>query len=338
MGERTDEIVADETTAPEQVSEADVEAELEAAQIRSDIEQTRAEMGDTIDALQQKLDPSRIAEQVKVELREKVGEAYESAKQTVKEATIGRVEKMATNVTDAISDVSQRAGAAVSDTGSSIVQVIRENPLASTLVGVGLGMMLANARSSRRSYSASWDRDRRGSYAYPYSAGDRYSSAERFSSRGESAYGDTGLSDSAHGVLDTAKDAVSSAASSVKETAGNVADATREQVSHVADQARYGARAAGDWFQATLQENPLVLGIAALAAGAIVGLSFPSTRVESQYMGQAADQVVDRAKSLARDTAEKVQHVAQEAGRTMKDAAQKEGLTTGGNNEPAPRV
>ena len=37
----------------------------DAAQIRSDIEHTRADLSDTINALQEKLDPTRIAEQVK---------------------------------------------------------------------------------------------------------------------------------------------------------------------------------------------------------------------------------------------------------------------------------
>ena len=73
----------------------------------------------------------------------------------------------------------------------------------------------------------------------------------------------------------------------------------------------------------------MTLGIAALAAGALVGLSLPTTRVEGEYMGEARDRLMDQAKSVAQDTADKVQRVAGEAGRTFKDAAQKEGLVTG---------
>ena len=37
---------------------------------------------------------------------------------------------------------------------------------------------------------------------------------------------------------------------------------------------------------------------------------------------------MDQAKSVASEAAGKVQHVAEEAGKTLKDAAQKEGLTS----------
>jgi hypothetical protein len=66
-----------------------------------------------------------------------------------------------------------------------------------------------------------------------------------------------------------------------------------------------------------------------LAAGAIVGLSLPTTRVENEYLGEARDRLVGQAKSAAHEAAEKVQRVTSEAGRTLKDAAQKEGLVTG---------
>jgi len=65
---------------------------------------------------------------------------------------------------------------------------------------------------------------------------------------------------------------------------------------------------------------------AALAAGALVGMTVPSARLEGEYMGEARERLVSQAKSVAQDAAGKVQRVAQEAGRTVKDSAQKEGL------------
>jgi hypothetical protein len=106
-------------------------------------------------------------------------------------------------------------------------------------------------------------------------------------------------------------------------------DTTRQQLSSATDQARQGARAASDWFSSILRENPLALGVAALAAGALFGLSLPSTRIEGEYMGEARDHLVEGAKSAAQEAAGKVQRVTQEAGRTLKEAAQKEGLTSG---------
>lgn len=50
-------------------------------------------MSQTIDALQEKLDPARIAEQVKEQIRERATEAYDSAKESIRDATIGRAER-----------------------------------------------------------------------------------------------------------------------------------------------------------------------------------------------------------------------------------------------------
>ena len=279
---------------------AESEGGAEAAQLRSDIEQTRGSLSQTIDALQEKLDPSRIAEQVKDQIREKAGEAFDTAKNTVREATIGKAEKIMANVSETVSDVTGRAGAAVKDTGSSIRQYASENPFPLVLIGVGVGILAFNMRrKSQPSY-----RD------YP-------------APRGSSS-----LTDKARETTGRATAALSSAADSVRDTANSAVDATRQQLSYVTDQARHGAEVATDRFQTTLEESPLALGVAALAAGAILGLSLPSTQIEGEYMGKARDQVVDRAKSVAQETAQKVQRVTEEAGRTLKDAAQKEGLAT----------
>src|SRR5205085_5658969 len=64
------------------------EPEQQVMEIRENIEQTRAQMSETIDELQERLSPSNLKEQVK----EQVIEQYEQVKETVREATIGKVE------------------------------------------------------------------------------------------------------------------------------------------------------------------------------------------------------------------------------------------------------
>jgi len=120
------------------------------AQIRSNIEQTRADLSDIIGALQEKLDPSRIAEQVKDQLREKATEAYDTAKTAVRDATVGKAEKIMANVSETVTDMTGRAGAAVTDTGSTVVRYIRENPIPFALVGIGLGMLAFNKRQNQQ--------------------------------------------------------------------------------------------------------------------------------------------------------------------------------------------
>ncbi len=278
----------------------------EVAQIRSGIEQTRADLSSTIDALQDKLDPSRIAEQVKEQIREKATEAFDTAKTTVKEATIGKAEKLMSNVSETVSDATSRAGSVVKDKGSSVIQYIRENPIPFALLGVGVGMLTMHKR-----------KDSPSSYGSSRSNGGSYGQYDRFN-------GETKNSPS---VTDRARDIVGSASDRARGIVGSASDTLKTQVSAVSDQARQTAQTAGNRFQSTLQKNPMAVGIAALAAGAIIGLTLPSTDVEGEYLGEARDRLVNQAKSVAQEAAHKVQRVTEEAGRSVKDAAQKEGLT-----------
>ena len=290
MGETTNEVTSAATAS---------DSTEEASEIRSGIEQTRSNLSATIDALQDKLDPSRIAEQVKDQIREKATEAFDTAKSAVKEATIGKAEKIMSSVSDAVSDMTGRAGTAVSDTSSSAMQYIRDNPVPFALVGLGLGLLAMNKRRTGPSSSYS---DTRPDASLANRAQDLAS----------------GVAASARGAASTVRDAASSAA-----------DTTRQQFHDVSDQARKGAQVASDRIQGTFQENPLALGIASLAAGALVGLSLPITQIEGEYMGEARDRLVGQAKSVAQDVVGKVQRITEEAGTTVKNVAQKEGLVAG---------
>jgi ElaB/YqjD/DUF883 family membrane-anchored ribosome-binding protein len=283
-------------------------------------------LSETIDALQEKLDPARIAEQVKGQIREKATEAYDTAKDAVKEATIGKAEKIMSNVSETVTNATERAGTAVRDTSSSVVQYIRDNPVPFALIGIGAGML---ALSTRRKEGSPYDWSRNiESDAYGRSGGGDWS--RRQSSLTDRARDvASGVADTTREATERATTAVSSAATSVRDVATSAADTTRQQLNYVSDQAREGARIASARVQTALQDNPLAVGVAVLAAGAIVGLSLPATRVENEYMGEVRDRLVGQAKSVAHDAAEKVQRVTGEAGRTLKDAAQKEGLMVG---------
>ena len=66
-----------------------------------------------------------------------------------------------------------------------------------------------------------------------------------------------------------------------------------------------------------LDRNPLLLGAAALIAGAAVGLSIPETESENQFMGEAREQLVERAQEAAHQAVEKVKDVAGEAAQNI---------------------
>jgi ElaB/YqjD/DUF883 family membrane-anchored ribosome-binding protein len=303
--------------------------EGEEEQIRADIERTRAGLSQTIDALQEKLAPERIIDQVKEKVHEHAAEVLESAKHAVREATIGKAGKIMDNVTDSINYATRKVGVAMED--SPIFTAIRENPMPFLLISAGVGILAMNKRNAtskyrgERRYPPAYDAPER-SYS-GYDDGNRMKSTLYSPADDHRDYLDSAKESVGH-VADRTQEFVSSAAGTIKDKAADVANRTREQVDYLSDQAQQGARRASDTFDTMLRDYPLAVGIAALAAGAVVGLALPSTRVESEYMGETRDQLIEKAQSAAKETVEKVQRVAHEAGRTIQEEAQHQGLTS----------
>jgi gas vesicle protein len=99
------------------------------------------------------------------------------------------------------------------------------------------------------------------------------------------------------GTIDSLKDAVTGTASSVKDAAPD------------AQQLSGGARQAAG----VAQQNPLGLALGSVAAGFLVGMMLPATRLEDERMGAAADQVKELAADVGHDAMEHGKEMAQEA-------------------------
>jgi len=313
-------------------AKVDDEAE-DVSQIRQDIEQTRAGMSETIDELQERLSPSYVKEQVK----EHIVEQFHQVRDTIRDATIGKVENMI-----------QRASDTAYETRRGVVDTIKANPVPSAIVGLGLAWLWLN-RETSPSYRSSGYRDADGGWRN-YGADDdastrRYSGYGGYSRTGRQSYGDSGSDfGSARGLASKAGDAISEASSQVQETASNIAGKARDAAYGVAgkardaahdvagkaqetaayvadkaqqtarvvtDKAQYQARRVEQSFQSAMRDNPLAVGAVALAVGAAVGLAVPQTRKESEWMGEARDNLVDKAQSVASSALQKVQEVAE---------------------------
>lgn len=83
-----------------------------------------------------------------------------------------------------------------------------------------------------------------------------------------------------------------------------------------AGQARHAVHRVGD----LVYENPFAAAAIGVAVGAALGFLIPETRKEDEFMGEARDNLLDKAKATASDTMERVQRVAEAA----KDAAMEE--------------
>jgi ElaB/YqjD/DUF883 family membrane-anchored ribosome-binding protein len=129
-------------------SDSDTEA------IRADIAETRAEMSETIDAIQERLSPQRL---------------MDDAKQNVRDATVGKVTTMMNTVTDKAAEVGEQ----VQDQAQQAVTYVRDNPIPALLIGAGVTWLLMRSRGGGRSYSGYSDYGGRSTYR-GYAAGGRY--------------------------------------------------------------------------------------------------------------------------------------------------------------------
>jgi hypothetical protein len=109
----------------------------------------------------------------------------------------------------------------------------------------------------------------------------------------------------------------------------------REQLSHVGSAARHQVERARTGFEHMLEEQPLVVGAVAVALGAVLGATLPTSRVENRYFGPSRDQLQNRAGEYAREQWEKAKEVALSAGAAAMAEAEEQGVTPGSIYEQA---
>jgi ElaB/YqjD/DUF883 family membrane-anchored ribosome-binding protein len=192
-----------------------------------------------------------------------------------------------------------------------IMETIRANPLPAALTGIGLGWLLMNARK-QSSGQTRYYQGRRYDYDYP----PRY----------EQEQGTSGSS-SAGQALERSRHRAGEATSRAQERAREITSRTQDRVGRLGDRARYQAQRASGGFQRMLQENPLAVSALAAGVGAAVGLAVPETSKEHEMMGEARDNLVERAQDKAQEAQQKVQRVAEEAQSTAREEADNQGLT-----------
>lgn len=274
-----------DTDAP---GEDETAPEVEA--LTQDIEQTRDEMSGTVEAIADRLDPANIVQ---------------DAKETVREATVGKVEQMASNVADTASGFVDDARYTAQDAGSGILETVKRNPIPAAMAGIGIGWLLTH-RSSGQSSRASWDRarwtgsDRRFSRFDDYETGrGRYGSGS-----GES------VQDRAGGAVDQVGQQASQFADTVGSKVSGAADQARSTVGQMPDQFGGVARDVQWNAQRMVEDNPLAVGAIAVAVGAAIGMALPETQTEQRILGPAAEKAVSTAEQTASEAAQQLETAA----------------------------
>ena len=109
-----------------------------AEQLRREIEYTRGDLGETLDAIGDRLSPGRMMERRKNRMR--------SGLQTVRERVMGTVSDTGSALAETAGGVADAAGGAVStlkETPDTVRQQTQGNPLAAGAIAMGVGVLLA---------------------------------------------------------------------------------------------------------------------------------------------------------------------------------------------------
>jgi Protein of unknown function (DUF3618) len=256
-------------------------------QIRAEIEDTRAEMSQTINEIQERLSPEHLMGQVK---------------ETVREATIGKVERAMDKVGETIGGVAEpamevmgRAGTTIKETGRSVGYSMWRNPIPVALIGLGVGMLFMR-------------RSRGDGYDTMYRTTPR---TRRSNLMGQTETG-TDYTHSSRGYSNRSQSTTTGTLNQVTETASDLANRSTAALTNLGSKAKDSVSTMGTRFSQVLHDNPLAVGAVAVAAGTALGLALPSTRLEHEYIGETSERLVDKAEDLARGALDKVEDAAKQ--------------------------
>jgi hypothetical protein len=316
------------------------------AAIEEEIELTRDAMSETVDTIQERLDPDRLSTQmittasavtdqavsaateVTVQARDAakdvakyaideattaVRELANQATAAVRGSTVGRAELMIVNTRDTAEVVK-----------SDLFTTIKQNPVPAVLAAIGIGWL--------------WSHRASGAYSPRYSARGDLSTgwnevASNLAAPNDGAYSVSGTqSGRVQQTADQAKKMAGQMISQVQERTGLLQEKTsefQEQVGQIPGQIPVRAgqvqqQAQGFWQM--LEDNPVAVGALGAVLGGIAGLMLPETEQERQFMGESRDRVIGSVQEIAGQTLDKVQHVAQQATTAAVDEAKAQGI------------
>lgn len=295
----------------------------ETGEIRSEIDQTRRRMDETIGALGERLQGRHLIDEALGFLRQN---------------------------SDQTRQIGQKLSETATSTMNSVTDTIKANPVPALLIGAGVGWMIyQNRRASQDGYDTRFDDD-----GYPMPEGpdlDEFYdrpldySASSGTSVEAGQEGASRISGAAHQVAEKAAHAtqqvrqrLSDAGARLRDRSHAVGEQARALGTRVQERARDTYQRSRERVSATVHDHPLELGLACLAVGVIAGLALRTPARLDRAIGPSVDRLRDRTREAGSELLHKGQRVARAAANAAKQEASSQGLAGGGSpahTEPA---
>jgi uncharacterized protein YjbJ (UPF0337 family) len=263
--------------------------------IRVQIENTQAEMAETLNAIQERI-------------------SYDYIKRLAEEKLLDALEERAR-------DIMNTTGRMSGQLGHSIMETIKEHPIPVTLLGIGLSWLVVNALNSSKENEELVGR---------YDIEDEEGIPEELYQAGLEEPGGREYMEAArpHGYQ-----RIRSVAEKVRKKAGNAqhraehfAEGTAEKARHLGSEVRERVGKARSKAGNLVGDNTLLLGVAAVTLGTVFGLLLPKMGREQNLLEGARETVVDKTRELGHKAMEKAERVASKAGRAAREEAERQHL------------
>ena len=293
-------------------------------EIKAHIEETRAHMDDTLDALSERLRPRHLLD----DLLDFWHARRERRRVEGGHSGDGQARR---KMKKAASQVKHSAG----DAGRTIIHQVQAHPVPALLIGAGIAWLLMEDKEE-------------GYEVEDLYAEDYYSSEDEFGYENQIRPG-PGPETYALPAHYSEEESKGGKMSRLKEKGSNMAaragegwERMKRRTSRGTEELRHRARERGtvmkeqarrrydqgvQRFKQTSDDYPLAVGAGFLALGLVAGMLLPSTRREDQWVGPTRDRLVNRSREAAHDAMERGKHVAQAATQAAKSELREQGLT-----------
>jgi ElaB/YqjD/DUF883 family membrane-anchored ribosome-binding protein len=305
-------------------------------EIKSEIEDTRRKMDDTIDALASRMKGRHLLDEL-----------------------IGMFRSSQANPDGQAAKVRSTITSGTSKALHSTVDAVKHHPLPSLLIGAGIAWFIYDAKKkpqpeelsgydydpdydARLAASGGWEDD----VAYDYPSSNLGSGGASYygSTPGQSSQGNlrgyaaanrgSDFGSKTQSTKNKAASKMSAMRDQLMEKTENLRAKGREQAHHLSEQAHNvgermhrGYDATRQRVTSTVEQHPLESAFACLALGIIAGLAIPTPRAVSRAAAPTARRLRDEASQLGHDLVERGKHVAESAMDAARETAEEEGLT-----------